>query len=164
MVTTVIAVYGAVVATASTVLGVWYFLYSGPRLQAEANVYPPTDEDGYLANDEWRIVFRVWNTGRAEITVNITSIAIHHDGQITLLLIGNEDWEGPDVPVRIQGHSGESWWIENFNVEDIVKAPFKSAKLGVSIEVGGKREIDIPVLDGWHRRTKRPFLLKPISS
>lgn len=79
MVTTIIAIYGAVVATVSTLLGAWYFLYNGPRLQAEANVYPPVEENDDELDDEWFISLRVWNTGRAEVTVNITSIMIHHD-------------------------------------------------------------------------------------
>jgi len=159
--TTAIAIYGAVLATTSTLLGVWYFLYSGPRLQAEANVLPAADADGHPIDDDWSIVFRVWNTGRAEVTVNITSILIHHDERTTGLLVGNGDWEGPDVPARIQGHSAESWWIEKFDLQYIVREPFKCAKLSIALEVGGKREIEVPVSDGWHRRNKRPFILQP---
>lgn len=160
MVTTIIAVYGAVVATASTALGFWYFLYSGPRLQAEASVFPRADDRGYPTDDEWNIVLRVWNTGRAEVTVTITSIMIHNGKSTVALIIGKECWEGPDVPIRIQGHSGESWWIEKFDIRSIMKEEFFSVKLGIALEVAGKREREIPVLDGWqHERTPRPFLL-----
>jgi hypothetical protein len=164
MVTTIIAIYGALVATTSTLLGAWYFLYSGPRLQSEATVFPPADEDGNLLTDEWFIVLRVWNTGRTEITVDIKSIVINHDNKVTGLLIGGESWEGPDVPVRIQGHSGESWWIENFDPRYIIGEPFASAKLSVAIEVAGKREIEVHVSDGWDQRHRRPLILKPRSS
>ena len=44
MATTIIAIYGAVLATLSTLLGAWYFLHSGPRLQAEAIAFYPRDE------------------------------------------------------------------------------------------------------------------------
>jgi len=45
MATTIIAIYGAVLATLSTLLGAWYYLHSGPRLQAEAIAFYPLDED-----------------------------------------------------------------------------------------------------------------------
>ena len=49
MLTTIIAIYGAVVATVSTLLGAWYFTRSGPSLQANANV----DSLGIGQKDEW---------------------------------------------------------------------------------------------------------------
>lgn len=56
MVTTIIAVYGAVVATASTLLGAWYFLRSGPRLLAEAYVFPEADENGHEQDEDTLIL------------------------------------------------------------------------------------------------------------
>src|SRR5437867_1911956 len=78
MVTMIIAIYGAVVATASTALGAWYFLYSGPRLQAQAIVYSEKENGGEW-DDDSTILLNVWNTGRAEVTMNIMYIMINHD-------------------------------------------------------------------------------------
>ncbi len=67
MLTTIIAIYGAVVATVSTLLGAWYFTRSGPSLQANANV----DSLGIGQKDEWNddrcIILRIWNAGHAEV-------------------------------------------------------------------------------------------------
>lgn len=73
MVTTIIAVYGAVVATASTILGARYFARSGPSLQAEASVDPVAigEERDRDWNDIEHILLQVWNAGRAEVTVDI---------------------------------------------------------------------------------------------
>jgi len=76
MVTTIIAIYGAVVATASTALGVWYFLRNGPHLQAEAYILPEADENGYAQDKDTLIVLRVWNSGRGEVTVDIPGVSI----------------------------------------------------------------------------------------
>ena len=71
MVTTIIAIYGAVVATVSTLLGAWYFARSGPSLQAQASVDPVAI--GEEIDREWddirHILLEVWNAGRAEVTV-----------------------------------------------------------------------------------------------
>jgi hypothetical protein len=161
MVTTVIAIYGAVVATVSTLLGAWYFLYSGPRLQAEAYVYPPVEGNDGELDDEWFVALRVWNTGRAEVTADIKDIMIRHDNDWTGLLLAGADLDGPEVPARILGHSGASWEIPHFDIQYIVRRPFTSATFTVTLEVGGKREVNVSVGDGWHRKSKRPFILKP---
>jgi hypothetical protein len=154
MVTTIIAVYGAAVATMSTLLGLWYFLHTGPRFQAEASVYPPHDVHDAFDDDEdaWSIALKVWNTGRADFTVNVSSIVVHRDKVSSLLLIDEDSWEGPDVPVRIAGNSGESWWIRNPSIGFMARDSSTPAKLSVALEVGGKREIDIPVWSGWKKQ------------
>jgi hypothetical protein len=71
VITTIIAIYGAILSTVSALLGAWYFLRSGPRLQAEAYVFPPVGENWEEFNDNSLIELHVWNAGRGEITVNI---------------------------------------------------------------------------------------------
>lgn len=165
MITTIIAVYGAVVATASTVLGAWYFLRSGPRLQAEAYIFPEADENGHEQNEDTLILLRVWNSGRAEITVDVPDVSIHYanDPVPTMVpLAGSDLLDGSEVPVRILGHSGESWSIELQSVA--LRRQSVSATLSVILMVGGNREVDVPVLDGLRRKNSRPLILKPASS
>jgi hypothetical protein len=156
MVTTIIAIYGAVLSTVSALLGVWYFLRSGPRLQAEAHIFPPVDDCS--------IELRVWNTGRSEITVNIDHIVIRYDKNKINLLMSNRDLNGPEVPTRILDHSGESWTIGMSDIRSVVGEAFTSATFSVVLVVGGKREVNVPVLDGSFRWIKRRFILKPGSS
>lgn len=171
MVTTVIAVYGAVVATVSTLLGVWYFARSGPSLQAEASLDPVSigEEDEW--NDDRSILLRVWNTGRAEITVQITGLMISHGRNHWMLHLEGSDFtadkgkvrigiDGPEVPIRIPGHDGEFWIIEGgFDIRSIT--PFTSGTLSFLLIVGGNRDVKVPVMDGTYRRIKRRYILKP---
>jgi hypothetical protein len=161
MVTTIIAIYGAVLSTVSTLLGIWYFSFSGPRLQAEASIFSPISEDAEQRESDWCIELRVWNTGRGEVTVNIDYVVIHYDDDKTNLLLTNRDLDGPDVPIRILGHSGESWTVDLSDIRSMIGHPFVTATLSVVLVVGGKREVDVPVSDGWYRDTKHPFILKP---
>jgi hypothetical protein len=164
MVTTIIAIYGAVLATVSTVLGAWYFLRSGPILQADANVEL---EEGW--NDDSFILLRVWNNGRAEITVRITYLIISHGKKHLLFPLEGSDLigaksgvrigiNGPEVSIRISGHSGEFWYIDGgFDIRSIT--PFTTGKLSFLLMVGGNRAVKVPVMDGTYRRIKRRFIL-----
>lgn len=166
MVTTIIAIYGAVVATVSTVLGAWYFLRSGPLLQAEANVDPAGEWD----NDSC-ILLRVWNTGRAEVTIQITYLMINHGNDHRGFPREGSDFigrkgevrigiDGPEVPIRIPGHSGEFWIIDgSFDIRSIT--PFTSGTLSFLLIVGGNRDVEVPVMDGTYRRIKRRLILRP---
>jgi hypothetical protein len=173
MFTTIIAIYGAVVATVSTLLGLWYFARSGPKLQAEATVDPVAI--GEDINRPWDdieyILLRVWNTGRAEITVQINHLMFNHGrkhlgfprqgsefiGDKGKLRIGID---GPEVPIRIPGHSGEYWLIEG-GFDTRSAAPYTPATLSIALEVGGRRIVDVPVLDGFHiGMIKRPYILE----
>ena len=158
MVTTVIAIYGAALSTISALLGAWYFLRSGPRLQAEAIVDSRSREIQFR---DWIILLRVWNAGRADITVDLHSLIIDYDIDRWFLSRDDSvfaygeiraDIHDPEVPVRIPGHSGESWQIDRFNFE----SP-RSAKLNVVLEAGGKRKVEVPVMDS--RYKKRRFIL-----
>jgi hypothetical protein len=174
MVTTVIAIYGAVVATVSTLLGVWYFARSGPSFQAEASVDPdPIGEEDRGWDDTRYIVFRVWNVGRAEVTVQITGLMISNGNDHWCLPLAGSDFisdkgkvrigiDGPEVPIRIPGHDGEFWIIDGgFDIRSIT--PFTSGKLSVLLIVGGNRDVKVPVMDGTARRTKfkHRYILKP---
>jgi hypothetical protein len=121
MVTTIIAIYGAVVATVSTLLGAWYFARSGPSLQAEASVDPVAI--GEEIDREWDdieyILLQVWNAGRADATLDIMALVISTSNNYHLSYPfrgGNLDYvspdlDGPEPPIRIPGHSGERWLI-----------------------------------------------------
>jgi hypothetical protein len=101
MLTTIIAIYGAVVATVSTLLGAWYFTRSGPSLQANANV----DSLGIGQKDEWNddrcIILRIWNAGRAEVTVQITALMISHGRHHHMLPFDGSDFIADKGKVRI---------------------------------------------------------------
>lgn len=162
MVTLIIATYGALVATASTVLGACYFLRSGPRLQAEAYIIPEAGEDGHEQDDETLIVLRVWNSGRAEITVDVDAISIHYSNAPVptyVPLEGSSLLDGPGVPVRMLGHSGESWSLE-LQAIAFARRPVP-ANLSIALVVGGNNEIRVPVMDGSRRRNSRPLILRP---
>jgi hypothetical protein len=164
MVTTIIAIYGAVLSTVSTVLGAWYFLRSGPRLQAEAIVVLRSMDKRF---EDWGILLRVWNAGRADMTIDLHSFIIHHDIDRWVLFHNGSAFKdrdmqiktsGPEVPIRISAHSGESWTIGGFDIQSRT-----SAKLSVMLEVGGKRRVEVPVMDGTLKKKPR-FILKPGSS
>jgi hypothetical protein len=162
MVTTIIAIYGAVVATASTALGAWYFLYSGPRLQAEAIVYSEKENGGEW-DDDSTILLNVWNTGRAEITMNIMYIMINHDNDCKTAWPFERTGthlRGPEVPMRIPGHSGETWKIQGLDLPSMIDEPWTSATLSVLLMVAGSRTVEIPVWEDSYRRTKRRYILK----
>jgi len=159
--TTIIAIYGAVLATLSTLLGAWYYLHSGPRLQAEAIArYPLDEDDGYeSAVDEPYIVLHVWNTGRAEITVRFLWMTLHHGKSLMLFPRECIDYDSPEEPTWIPGHSGETWFINHLEIKTPVTT---SGTLTIRLEVGGKREMDVLVLDGMirpDRKRRRPFIL-----
>jgi hypothetical protein len=155
MMTTIIAIYGAALSTVSALLGAWYFLRSGPRLQAEA--YLPEWEG--LDDDEALIMLRVWNAGRGEITVNILDVTQHRGKDEIAVLLSSHELNGPEVPIRLPGHSGQEWSIE---LQDAISSqPSVPTTLSFSLLVGGNRHVDVPVMDGMPRRAKRPLILKP---
>ena len=182
MVTTIIAIYGAVVATVSTLLGAWYFTRSGPRLQAQASVDPVAI--GERIDKEWddisNILLEVWNAGRAEVTIDISSLMINPGNNYHIvcpfqpcedpspdydpLLNDPPDLDGPELPVRIPGHSGERWLIGGIDPRPRIDRPWTSATLTVVLEVGGRRIVKVPVEDGTYRKIKRRYILKPVSS
>jgi hypothetical protein len=179
MVTTVIAVYGAVVATVSTLLGVLYFARSGPSLQAEASVDEVAiGEKGERIYREWDdiefVLLQVWNAGRSEVTVEIVDLMIHPDNNfhVSYPFGINPDYpdyeppdlDGPQLPIRIQGHSGERWLIRSSDPRRGIDLPWKSATLSVTLRVGGRRLVNVSVLDGTYRRIKRRYILKPASA
>jgi hypothetical protein len=177
MLTTIIAIYGAVVATASTALGAWYFARSGPRLQAQPSVDPVAI--GERIDKEWddisNILLEVWIAGRAEVTVDISSLMINpgNNHHIICPFEGCEDaspdyelpdLDGPELPIRIPGHSGERWLIGGIDPRSRINEQWTSATLTVVLEVGGRRIVKVPVEDGTYRKIKRRYILKPVSS
>jgi hypothetical protein len=164
MATTIIAIYGAVLATLSTLLGAWYYLHSGPRLQAEAVAFYPLDEDDY---DDWPvdksfIMLKVWNTGRADITVHFRCMMLYHGISLTLLPLGCIDYDGPEEPIRILGHSNKKWKIHHLHHLNIKEPVTTSGTLTIKLEAGGNREIDVPVFDGMMTESRRPFILDTV--
>jgi hypothetical protein len=182
MVTTVIAIYGAVVATVSTLLGVWYFVRSGPSLQAEATaqrvaIGEETDSDWDNWDNVDHILLEIWNAGRTEITVDMMCLVINLGNEHIILAFDDRycmgvcihdpaffpDLTGPELPIRISGHSGERWLIRGIDPRRAVHKPWATATLSVMLRVGGRRFVDVPVLDGSYYR-KRRYILKPASS
>lgn len=168
MVTTVIAIYSAIVATGSVALTGWIHLASGPNLQARAELWPPLSE-----GDIWTIDLQVWNAGRQAIKVDIGYVLLWYELSKYNRLTGtlkrggaaalNFDWEGPSFPIMMASHSGERWYgsCDIFDEPDKMSGPdlerFKDALqsliagkldprlLKVSLEVGGKRSMEVSV-------------------
>lgn len=171
MVTTIIAIYGAVVATVSTLLGVWYFLRSGPSLQAEANVDESVEENGGKWDEDSEVVLRVWNAGRAEVTVSVMALVIKTNNRLHLSYpfwggvspdYDPPDLDGPELPIRMPGHSGDTWWISGIDPRFGLNERWTSATLYIMLRVGGRRVVNVPVHDGTYRRIKRRrYVLKP---
>ena len=163
MATTIIAIYGAVLATVSTLLGAWYYLHSGPRLQVEAIArYPLNEENDDSLTDEPYIVLYVWNAGRTEITVRLLWMVLHHGKSLMLFPRKCIDYDGPEEPAWIPGHSGERWYINHIDIKTPVTT---SGTLTITLEVGGKREKDVLVLDGTiGGKRRRPFILDTVPS
>jgi len=177
MVTTIIAIYGAVAATVSTLLGAWYFARSGPSLQAQASV--DSVAIGEEIDREWddirHILLQVWNAGRAEVTVDISSLMINPGNNYHVICpfqgcedarpdYNPPDLDGPELPVRIPGHSGERWLIGCIDPRSVIDRPWTTATLSVMLIVGGRRIVKVPVEDGSYRKIKRRYILKPVSS
>jgi hypothetical protein len=175
MATTVIAIYGALLATVSTLLGAWYFMRSGPSLQTEASVDPVSIEEEGMDrewNDDRCLLLRVWNTGRADVTMQLTRLVIHDGNENRVIPLQGSEFisrhhngevrigiDGPEVPIRIPGHDGEFWRIEGgFDIRSIT--PSRSVTLSFGLMVGGNRDVTVPVMDGTYRRIKRRFILK----
>src|ERR1700723_1259460 len=105
MVTTVIAIYSAVVATASVLFGGWVYISGQPRVQARA--YLSRNRDGDSCN--WHIALRVWNTGRQSIKLSIMGLTLTERREFVPYRTSGLrlDWEGAEVPLMLAGYSGE---------------------------------------------------------
>lgn len=158
MVTTILAIYGALVATASLAVTGWTFVASGPRLQATAHVWPPLVDEG--ADDwghDWTVYLDVWNTGRGEIKLDVEGgLVLAEQGSHTFDPV---DWHGPDLPMRLPGHSGEHWIGTGFDLRALLQGPPESAELTLTLEVGGKREMVLH-LSGWQRWINEPWVVR----
>ena len=166
MATTIIAIYGAVLATLSTLLGAWYYLHSGPRLQAQAIArYPLDEDDGYeSAVHEPYIRLYVWNAGRTGITVSLLWMELHHGKSLMIFSYEGIDYDGPEELAWIPGHSGERWYIRHLEIKTPVTT---SGPLTIRLQVGGKREKVVKVLDGMirpDRKRRRSFILNTAPS
>jgi hypothetical protein len=171
VITTILAIYGAIVATLSLALTGWTFIASGPKVQAEASLERPVTDNP----DGWYISLRVWNTGRQAIKVNFHGLTLRELTPSTSkrkLAVGKTasrrgktasiqlDWNGPEVPLMLSAHSGENWFGRSPSVEnrDILayftghlgKAapdPTRPIKLSILLQIGGKRVTSVPVTD-----------------
>jgi hypothetical protein len=179
MVTTIIAIYGAVVATLSLLLTGWIFVSSGPKVQTEASLYRPSADKP----DGWRIYLHVWNTGRQSIKVDIRGLILAElesppdkwqlslrKRKPTLGQLGHLalKWDGPEFPIMLAAHSGEHWRGISPAIANSEFLAFFSDYLGTAIprsdpptkllillEVGGRRKIEVPVADRPTRVVKR---------
>jgi hypothetical protein len=147
--TMILAIYGAVVATASALLSAWIFRASGPRLQAQARFQPGIVTSKDTDTGDRTLIVKVWNTGRSSIKVDLEGLTIRHpSGAETFIPMY---WHGPDLPIWIPGHSGEEWWEDVARVSDYLEAPFESNEISIDVIGGGNRRCEIKV-PGSHLR------------
>jgi hypothetical protein len=121
VITTILAIYGAVVSTVSVLLSVWFFRAAGPRLQAQAFFEFHFLAEGEEDSGDRTLTVKVWNTGRHPIKVDLERILTikHGSGGETGIPM---DWHGPDLPIWIPGHSGEEWRNEVPDLPGSLKA------------------------------------------
>jgi hypothetical protein len=68
--------------------------------------------------------------------------------------------DNPEVPTGILGHDGDFWIIDGgFDIRSIM--PFTSGRLSILLEVGGNRDVKVPVMEFRRGRLKCRFILKP---
>jgi hypothetical protein len=164
VITTILAVYGAIVATGTLLYSIRVFNYSGPKVQAEAYLhYPPKDDP-----NNWHIFLRVWNKGRQAIKVTDNGLTIlerslSHEkwipppGKTGSLQL---EWDGPEFPIMLEGHSGERWFGRapaTGEPESLAlftdylgmpePDPHRQFELWVILEIGGKQMLIVPVGD-----------------
>jgi hypothetical protein len=162
--TAVVAVYGAVVATLSLALTGWIFMSSGPKVQAEASLARPS----ITPTGRWHVYLQVWNTGRQDIKIEFRPLILdHHTGRVYALRL---NWEGPEVPMMLPAHSGDHWFgraPDSGNDEILAvyndylgvdSPPAQPPKLRVLIQVGGRRVISVPVVEQRWTTTPRSRL------
>jgi hypothetical protein len=159
MLTMIIAIYGAVTATASIIFTAWSFWASGPRLQVEARLLPRMlmpDE-----SDDGRRTFsiRASNTGRLPIKFDILNVDI----RIQTSFIGDVSyadkirWHGPALPASIPAQSGEEWNTTLGHLGSQGTASLESTKIVVRTMTGGHkiRTIEMPA-SNWREIIENP--------
>jgi hypothetical protein len=145
MITTILAIYGAVVSTTAVLLSVWVFRASGPRLQAQATFQPHFRLQGEKDTGDRSLTVKVWNTGRHPIKVELDGgLTIRHRKSGHQAFIPMY-WHGPDLPIWIPGQSGEEWWEEVPDLPGQLEEPNESNELLVELTEGGNRRREVKV-------------------
>jgi hypothetical protein len=102
--TIVIALYGAVVATASLIIAILAYRAGGPRLKPSTWLRPATEDKAA------ELTIRVANSGRAEGTVNRVYLSV--PGPYSIPLNDPGILKGPELPCRVPGHASTQWTVE----------------------------------------------------
>jgi hypothetical protein len=143
MATTILAIYGAVISTASVLVGAWIFRASGPRLQAQAKFQPHFLDGQEEDSGDRTLIVKLWNTGRDATKVDLEGLKImHRNGGSTFIPMY---WHGPELPIWIPGHSGEEWWESVADLAGQLELPFEANKVLVELIEGGNREREIKI-------------------
>jgi hypothetical protein len=138
MLTTIIAIYGAILATASVAVNGWIFIASGPNLQIEAELSPYLNEDD--SNTVWHLYVQVSNTGRFQGKVGVPDL-YGYCGQSKILML-DPGWTGPSSPVVIAGGSDEEWDTE---LKAIKLEELDIDSLELCIKVAGNDSVYLPL-------------------
>ena len=151
MITTALAIYGAVVSTTSVLLSIWFFKAAGPRLQAQATFEPPVlieDETEENESEDRTLILKVWNTGRHPVKVDLGGLTVRHgSGSETYTPM---NWQGPDLPIWITGHSGEEWWETVTNLRGLVVGSIEKNEMSIDLVEAGNRERKVKIsLSNW---------------
>lgn len=150
MITTVLAIYGAAVSTTSVFLSIWFFKAAGPRLQAQAAFEPPVLFQDESEENETRgrtLILKVWNTGRHPVKVELGGLTVRHGSNRETYI--NMNWQGPNLPIWIPGHSGEEWWETVTNLRGVV-VEFETNEMSIELVEAGNREREVKIpLSNW---------------
>ncbi len=151
MVTTILAIYGAAVSTTSVFLSIWFFKAAGPRLQAQATFEPPVlfqDESEENETRDRTLMLKVWNAGRHPVKVDLGGLTVRHGSSSETYIPMN--WQGPDLPIWIPGHSGEEWWETVSNLHGLVVGSIETNEMSIELIEAGNREREVKIpLSNW---------------
>lgn len=145
----------------------WIFIYSGPKVQAEAYYYTS------MNTDKWVISLKVWNTGRQDAKIKI--IDVYFDEQKKTYRL-KPRWDGPETPMMLAAHSWESWHgVPPADVTKTAELPARINKytgtmppnsdkrldLFILLEVGGKRGMKVPTVSYKKKYGTRGLTISP---
>ena len=154
--TTIIAIYAAVVATFAVLVTVWQFHANGPRLRAEASLREHFLSEGEKDSGNRVLILKVWNTGRNPIKVDFDGLTIRNpSGAETYIPL---ELVGPALPIRIPGNSGEEWWDE-MQVIDNLEQPIEANEVWVELKEAGHKIRKVKVPQSQLRRIIDPIVL-----
>ena len=93
-------------------------------------------------------MLKVWNAGRHPVKVNLGGLTVRHGSSSETYIPMN--WQGPDLPIWIPGHSGEEWWETVSNLHGLVVGSIETNEMSIELIEAGNREREVKIpLSNW---------------